>query len=280
MNLHRRMCIYLSIIFVLSIIIFCYTQEGYPTISNISIAIITGAFISICTSLVNYLYLKEEFLNNLFFTGLYIDLNYEQIKQLIFNLDETSNLKYAINSLKGYSNSINNLITNTNFNIYSPFISKLEKKQLVDKVQSVYLATNQKIIIAINEIEIAYLNIELAQLKINSLLHPCSCCNIPLEQRLPQEQCPKYIEYQNNINFLKEQIILLNKQIKDLIKVLLANTGNIQSEYIEIMNCLKCKTRNKTKWKETINANRQNVSATMKEYVKHSINSSNSINLN
>lgn len=275
MNLHKKMCIWLSIVFILSIIIFCFVKHAHPTISNILIAIITGAFISLYTSFVNYLHLKEEFFNNLFFTGTIVNSNYEQIKQLIFNLDETSNLKYAIGSLKGYANLIDNIITTINFDMYSPFLSVLKEKEFVDQVKSIYVSTKKSIIIAIQEMEIAYMNIELAQLKIRSLLHPCSCCNLPDEQQLSQSQCPRYIEYQNNINTLNNDIIVLNKYIKDSIKILLENTQNLQSEYINTMNCLHCKTKNKTKWKETIEDNKQYIANTMKEYVKRSINSSN-----
>lgn len=38
------------------------------------------------------------------------------------------------------------------------------------------------------------------------------------------------------------------------------------------MNCLHCKTKNKTRWKETINANKKYISETMRKYVEDSIN--------
>lgn len=272
MNIHRKMCISLSVIFLLSIIAFYIVRSAHPTISNILIAILTGAFLAIYTALVNYLHEREEFFNNLFFTGAFVDLNFEQIKQLISNLNGNSNLKYATKAVENYANTISNVIMNVNFAQYAPFLKNSEEAKMVEQIQSIYNSAQKLIIIASNRMECSSLKAEMLALKIHSKIHPCTSCIIPMEQRTTASQCSTYIEYEKTIKELDEQFKQQNNEIINWINTIYQNTTNLQVKYLDIMKCLHCKTKNKTKWEETIKANKECVAKSMKSYVENSIN--------
>ena len=272
MNIHRKMCISLSLIFFLSIIVFYIVRSAHPTISNILIAILTGAFLPLYTALVNYLNEREEFFNNLFFTGIFVDLNFEQIKQLIANLNGNSNLKYATKAVENYANTINNIIMNVNFARYSPFLKNSKEAKMVEQIQSIYNLVQKSIIIASSYMECSSLKAEMLALKIHSKIHPCTSCNIPVGQRPIASQCSAYIEYEKNVKELDEQFKQQNNVTVNWINAIFQNTTNLQAEYLDIMKCLHCKTKNKTKWEETIKANKEHVAKSMQSYVENSIN--------
>lgn len=54
MNINKKVGFWLSLIFIISIGIFYFCKKTHPTISETSIAIITGSFISIVISVINY----------------------------------------------------------------------------------------------------------------------------------------------------------------------------------------------------------------------------------
>jgi len=272
MNLHRKMCLYLIGIFVLTILIYVCTKHNHPTLTNIIIAIITGTFLSIYTSLVNYLHEREEFFNNLFFSGIFINSNYEQIKQLIINIDETSNLKYVIDTMKNFSNSINSILMTINFAKYSPFRKKSTEAKLVEQVYNLYSKTTQAVILVTKQIEISNIEANIILLELNSLKNPCSCCASASQQIQSHTECVKYADFQNNLKILQDKLTITNNATKELIKNLYQNVENLQSEYLEVMNCLHCKTKNKTKWNEINKFNKNNISINMKNYVKDTIN--------
>ena len=159
MNINKQVGFWLSLIFIISIGIFYFCKKTHPTMSEMSIAIITGSFISIVISVINYWHEKEEFFNNLFYRGAFIYSDLEQIQQLILNLNETSNLKYAINTLMGYSSSLDSSISNINFANYSPFNIYSKERKTADYVQCLHTVVQQYIILPINIID--RLNLEL-----------------------------------------------------------------------------------------------------------------------
>lgn len=273
MKINKKMCIWLGIIFILSLIALIFTKQEYVTLINVLIAISTGSFLSLYTSIVNYLHERDEFFDNLFFTGAFINSNYEQIKQLILNLDEKSNIKYATDTIDGYAKAINNILTNVNFAKYSPLFEKSKVAKLTEKIRALYFETEQYIVLMVRNIKISNLEIEITSLKINSLASPCNCCTITEAQQLHSKtDCSKYIEYQASVENLQNILMQQKKQTLELLKVLYENTELIQSKYIETMNCLHCKTKNKTRWKETLEANKKHISETMRKYVEDSIN--------
>ncbi len=77
MKINKKMCIWIGIVFIISLIILSFTKSEHTTLINIFIAISTGSFLSLYTSIVNYLHEREEFFDNLFFTGIFINSNYE-----------------------------------------------------------------------------------------------------------------------------------------------------------------------------------------------------------
>jgi len=259
-------------VFFLSIIVFCVVRSAHPTISNILIAILTGAFLSIYTALVNYLHEREEFFNNLFLTGLFINLNFEQIKQLISNLSGNSNLKYASKAIQNYANTINNITMNINFAQYAPFHKNSKEAKMVKQIQTIYHLTQKLIILTSNNMEISNLEAEMLALKLNSKIPPCTFCVIPTEQRTSYAQCNTYIEYQKTINELTEQIKQQNNKTINCINTIYQNTIKLQEEYLAVMKCLRCKTKNKTNWEEIIKANKENIAKTMQSYIEDSIN--------
>ncbi len=238
MNINKKVSFWLSLIFVISTGFFYFCKNSHPTISEILIAILTGSFVSMVISIINYLHEKEEFLNNLFYRGAFIYSYLEQIKQLVININETSNLKYAINSLVGYSSSLDDLITNINFANYSPINLYSKEYKTANYVQGLYTIIQQYIIFSINIINKLNLDIDLKRL----------------------------------INLPTHEIEKLQKQIKDEINTLKKNVENIQADYLKNMNDLHTITTNKIRWKDTIKAIDKFTPENVKEYVKTSIN--------
>lgn len=238
MNINKKVGFWLSLIFIISIGIFYFCKKTHPTMSEMSIAIITGSFISIVISVINYWHEKEEFFNNLFYRGAFIYSDLEQIQQLILNLNETSNLKYAINTLMGYSSSIDNSISNINFANYSPFNIYSKERETADYVRYLHTVVQQYIILPINIID-----------RLNLELHLKEMTNVP-----------------NN------EIEKLRKQIKEEMGILNKNAKNLQGDYLEKMNYLHKKTKNRTRWEEGTKAIKEFTQNNIKEYVKNSIN--------
>jgi uncharacterized coiled-coil DUF342 family protein len=272
MNIHRKMCISLSVIFFLSIIAFYIVRSAHPTVSNILIAILTGAFLAIYTALVNYLHEREEFFNNLFLTGLFINSNFEQIKQLIANLSENSNLKYASKAIQNYANTINNITMNINFAQYTPFYNNSKEARMVERIQAIYHLTQKLIVLTSNNMEISNLEAEILVSKLNSKIPPCVSCIIPTEQRTSHAQCNAYIEYQKTINELTDKLKQQNIKTINWINTIYQNTISLQTEYLDIMKCLHCRTKNKTNWEEIIKTNKENITKTMQSYIEDAIN--------
>ena len=238
MNINKKVSFWLILIFVISTGFFYFCKNSHPTISEILIAILTGSFVSMVISIINYLHEKEEFLNNLFYRGAFIYSYLEQIKQLVININETSNLKYAINSLVGYSSSLDDLITNINFANYSPINLYSKEYKTANYVQGLHTIIQQYIIFSINIINKLNLDIDLKRL----------------------------------INLPTYEIEKLQKQIKDEINTLKKNVENIQADYLKNMNDLHTITKNKIRWKDTIKAIDKFTPENVKEYVKTSIN--------
>ena len=174
----------------------------------------------------------------MFYRGAFIYSYLEQIKQLVININETSNLKYAINSLVGYSSSLDNLITNINFANYSPINLYSKEYKTANYVQGLHTIIQQYIIFSINIINKLNLDMDLKRL----------------------------------INLPTNEIEKLQKQIKDEIITLKKNTENIQADYLKNMNNLHTITQNKIRWKDTIKAIDKFTPENVKEYVKTSIN--------
>lgn len=238
MNINKKVGFWLSLIFIISIGIFYFCKKTHPTISEMSIAIITGSFISIVISVINYWHEKEEFFNNLFYRGAFIYSDLEQIQQLILNINETSNLKHVINTLMGYSNSLDNSITNINFANYSPLNIFSKECKTANYVQTLHATIQHYIVMRINIID--RLNLEL-QLK----------------------------ELTNSPN---NEIEKLQKQIKEEIEILNKNAKNLQADYLKQMNYLHKATRNRTRWEEGTKAIKEFTQNNIKEYVENSIN--------
>lgn len=273
MKINKKMCIWIGIVFIISLIVLSFTKPEYITLINIFIAISTGSFLSLYTSIVNYLHEREEFFNNLFFTGIFINSNYEQIRQLILNLDEKSNMKYVINTIEGYAKAVDNIIANVNFAKYSPFFKKSKISQLTNQIQDLYIETERSIVIMTRNIKISGIESEITTLKISSMTHPCRCCTIAEAQlHHSQSNCSKFIEYKTSIENLQNTLKQQDKQTLELLQTLYNNTTTIQDKYLKIMNCLYLKTKNKTRWNETIEVNKKNISESMKKYVEDSIN--------
>jgi hypothetical protein len=238
MNINKKVGFWLGLIFIISIGVFYFCKKTHPTMSEMSIAIITGSFISIVIAMINYWHEKEEFFNNLFYRGAFIYSDLEQIQQLILNLNETSNLKYTINTLIGYSSSLDNSISNVNFANYSPFNLCSKEYKTADYVQSLHTIFQQYIIFPINII-----------------------------QRLNHELHMKKLTNASN-----DEIENLQQDIKKEISVLQINTKNLQDDYLKQMNYLHKKTKNRTRWEEGIKAINEFTPNNIKEYVKISIN--------
>lgn len=269
MNINKRTIIYISILFIISIFIFLFTKNNFPTTSNIFIAIFTSAFIVICTSLINYWHEKETFLNNLFFTGLYLNSSLEQIRQLIVHLDENSDLKKVEQNLSMHSNIIRNIITNINFAQYSPFWKNSEEAKLVNKIWSLYLQIEQTILPQITYITISKNEVEILELKQQKLIHPCSYCNILPESRPNPQDCQTLKIYNNNITLLQEKLLQQKNHTNNLIKSLYSLTDSVQTDYVRTMDKLHSISKNKVKWEEALVANKENISKTTPEFVKN-----------
>lgn len=238
MNINKKVCIWLSLVFIISIVFFYLCKKTHPTISEVLIAIITGAFILIIISIINYFHEKEEFFNNLFYRGAFIYSNLEQIQQFILNLNETSNLKHVANSLVGYSSSLDNLIANINFAKYSPFNKISKECKTVIYIGTLHAAMQQYIILPTHIIDKFCLELSVKSLTSSS----------------------------------NDEIQLLKKQIDEEISVLYKNTKNLQLDYLEQMNFIHETTKNRTRWKEATKAIKEFTQNNIKEYVKNSIN--------
>ena len=238
---------------------------------NIFIAIVTSAFIVICTSLINYWHEKETFLNNLFFTGLYLNSSMEQIRQLIVHLDENSDLKKVEQNLSMHSNIIKNIITTTNFAQYSPFWENSKEAKLVAKIYSLYLQIEQTILPQITYITIAKNEIEILELKQQKIIHPCTCCNILPESRPNPQDCQNLKIYNDNITLLQGKLSQQKTYTNNLIKSLYSLIDNIQIDYIRTMDNLHSISKNKVRWDEALTANKENISKTISEFVKNQI---------
>jgi len=238
MNINKKVSFWLCLIFVISTVAFCFCKKTHPTISEVLIAILTGSFVSIMISIINYWHEKEEFFNNLFYRGAFIYSDLEQILQLILNLNETSHLKYTINTLIGYSRSLDKSITNLNFANYSPFNIYSKEYKIANYVQALHTIIQQYIILSVNVIDKLNIELDLKELT----------------------KAPS-----NEIENLQEQI-------KQEIGVLNENTKNIQADYLDKMNYLHKTTKNRTRWEEGIKAIKEFTPNNIKEYVKNSIN--------
>ena len=238
MNINKKVSFCLGLIFIISIVIFYFCKQAHPTMSEILITIITGSSVSIIIYIINYWQEKEKFFNNLFYRGAFIYSDLEQIQQLILNLNETSNLKYAINTLIDYSSSLNNSISNINFANYSPFNIHSKEYKTTDYVQNLNTIIQQYIIFPINIIQ-----------RLNLELYKKELTNAP-----------------NN------EIENLQQNIKKEISVLQMNTKNLQEDYLNQMNYLHKITKNRIKWEEGIKAINEFTPNNIKEYVKNSIN--------
>ena len=246
MNLHKKMCIGLSIVFILSIIIFCFVKNAHPTISNILIAIITGAFISLYTSIVNYLHLKEEFFNTLFYNGVFINSSYEQIHKLIEKLDSTSNMEPVVNTFQNYADSISKLISNINFTEYSPFFNNSEEAKTVNYIDGLLCHTTLTFII-----------LEISKIKVQQL------------SLSKQDICERL----NHLSEMDLQKIEKQKnQIHNAIDILYKNTKAIQADFLGKMDYLHKKTNNKTRWFEGTRGIVESTEKNIDNYVKSSIN--------
>ena len=215
---------------------------------------------------------KEEFFDKLFFTGTFINSNYEQIRQLILNLNEKSNIKYTVDAITGYKNSIKNLLTGINFEKFTPFFTNTKTAKLTKQVQALFFETENLIISTIQNIRISNSECEITTLKINSTVSPCLNCTVTERQQHSQADCPKLMEYKTTLEKLLKTLDEQTKETISFLKKLYRNTEIIQTEYLKAMNELHRKTKNKTRWKETIEANRKYISETMKDYVEKSIN--------
>ena len=271
MNINKRTIIFISILFIISMLVFLLTKNYFPTTSNIFIAIFTSAFIVICTSLINYWHEKETFLNNLFFTGLYLNSSMEQIRQLIVHLDENSDLKKVEQKLSMHSNIIKNIITTTNFAQYSPFWENSKEAKLVTKIHSLYLQIEQTILPQITYITIAKNEIEIIELKQQKIIHPCACCNILPESRPNPQDCQNLKIYNDNITLLQGKLLQQKTYTNNLIKSLYSLIDNIQIDYIRTMDNIHSISKNKVRWDEALTANKENISKTIPEFVKNQI---------
>ena len=246
MNLHKKMCIWLSIIFILSIIIFYFVKHAHPTISNILIAIITGAFISLYTSFVNYLHLKEEFFNTLFYKGVFINSNYEQIHKFIEKLNDTSNMDYVVNTLQNYADALSKLISNINFTEYSPFLNNSKEAETVHYIDGLLCHTTLTFII-----------LEISKIKVQQL------------SLSKQGNCERI----NHLSEMDLQKIEKQKnQMHDAIDILYKNTKAIQADFLGKLDYLHKKTNNKTRWIEGTRGIVESTEKNIDNYVKSSIN--------
>ncbi len=238
MKINRKIIIYYSIILFLFVILFYITEAIYPTLANIFLSIITGAFIAILMSIINYLYEKEEFFNKLFYDGVFINSCYEQIHIFIEKLNKSSNLDYVDKTLQNYADSLNKLISNIDFNKYSPFLNNSKEAKTVNYIEELLYSTTSKSIIQ----EIYHIIVKTTKMKIQ-----LSEMN---SKEIDQYKIQKYI------------------MMDDLSK----NTKALQADYLKKMDYLHKKTKNNTRWAESRRGIIKSTEKNIIDYIKSSIN--------
>jgi len=153
MELHKKSCIWLLIIFISSLVPYFLLAEKLPIISNIFLAIFTGAFVSLCISLINYFHIKRVFLDSLFYQGVFLYKELENIKQLTENIDNDSNYSNIMNFVITYSDEIANIIQKLDFSAFSTFVSFSKESKLVNNVSAIIFQYRLYFIIKILELD-------------------------------------------------------------------------------------------------------------------------------
>ena len=153
MELHKKSCIWLSIIFIFSLVPYFLLAEQLPIISNIFLAIFTGAFVSLCISLINYFHIKRAFLDSLFYQGAFLYKELENIKQLTENIDNDSNCSNIMNFVITHSDEIANIIQKLDFSAFSTFVSFSKESKLVNNVSAIIFQYKLYFIIKILELD-------------------------------------------------------------------------------------------------------------------------------
>lgn len=153
MELHKKSCIWLSIIFIFSLVPYFLLAEQLPIISNIFLAIFTGAFVSLCISLINYFHIKRAFLDSLFYQGAFLYKELENIKQLTENINNDSNYSNIMNVVITHSDEIANIIQKLDFSAFSTFIFFSKESKLVNNVSAIIFQYKLYFIIKILELD-------------------------------------------------------------------------------------------------------------------------------
>ena len=153
MELHKKSCIWLLIIFISSLVPYFLLAEKLPIISNIFLAIFTGAFVSLCISLINYFHIKRVFLDSLFYQGIFLYKELENIKQLTENIDNDSNYSNIMNFVITHSDEIANIIQKLDFSAFSTFVSFSKESKLVNNVSAIIFQYKLYFIIKILELD-------------------------------------------------------------------------------------------------------------------------------
>ena len=153
MELHKKSCIWLLIIFISSLVPYFLLAEKLPIISNIFLAIFTGAFVSLCISLINYFHIKRVFLDSLFYQGAFLYKELENIKQLTENIDNDSNYNNIMNFVITHSDEIANIIQKLDFSAFSTFVSFSKESKLVNNVSAIIFQYKLYFIIKILELD-------------------------------------------------------------------------------------------------------------------------------
>lgn len=237
MNLNKKICYWLGFLFITSTVSFYFCEKTYQTISQVLMAILTGSFISIIISIINYWHEKEKFFNNLFHHSVSIYSYLENIKQLILNLNEISNLKYTSDLLIDSSNLLKSSIHNINFRDYSPFNKFSKEFDTIQLVKALCKTFKQNIILPTQSIKVLSIELSLKERK----------------------------------NVLENEIKDLQKQIAEAMSTLHTSTELLQADYYKNIQYLY---RTTNEW-EVITKNIPVViSNCIKEYIriKNSIN--------
>lgn len=233
MELHKKSCIWLSIIFISSLVPYFLLAEQLPIISNIFLAIFTGAFVSLCISLINYFHIKRVFLDSLFYQGAFLYKELENIKQLTENINKDSNYSNIVNFVISHSDEIANIIQKLNFSAFSTFISFSKESKLVNNVSAIIFQYKLYFIIKILELD-------------NSI-------------RKNEINIMKNVTDDNFITEILGNINLLHQEIKVY-----------QDDFINKMNLLHKITKSKWNWEDAIKTIPENVSKNIEKYeLKH-----------
>lgn len=155
MELHKNSCWWLLSIFVISLLLYIASAISHPTISNVFLALFTGAFVSISVSLTNYFHIKKEFFNRLFFYGAIINKEFENIKQLTEYVNSNIDYKNVISLIIAHSEKINNHIHNIDFMTYSPFVGFLKEAEYVKNIGEMLSQYKLNLSIEILKIDLA-----------------------------------------------------------------------------------------------------------------------------